>query len=349
MTAARGESLAVTVIGGYLGAGKTTLVNHILRNAGGRRLAVLVNDFGDLPIDADLIESTDDDVISIAGGCICCSFGSDLLAALMRLAERRPAPDHVVIEASGVALPGSVAAALTLLTRFVLDGVVVIADAETVRARAADRYLADTILRQLADADLVILNKIDLAPAAQRPMLHAWLAEHAPRATVVDAVQAALPTEIALGLDAQAARPGATTHAVARAFAPTPGGTIAPLPPPAAPTERYRSASYEIAQALDLRALADALVQPQLGVIRAKGLLRDADGAIKNLQIVGRRWTVTALEPRAGLECKLVCIGLETNFDTAAIDHVIHTIGSIHGIAANDLPSPRADRGKRVE
>lgn len=349
MNAPRGESLPVTVVGGYLGAGKTTLVNHLLRNAGGRRLAVLVNDFGDLPIDADLIESRDDDVISIAGGCICCSFGSDLLAALMTLAERRPVPDHVVIEASGVALPGSVAAALTLLTRFVLDGVVVIADAETVRARAADRYLEDTILRQLADADLVILNKIDLAPAAQRPMLHAWVAEHAPRATVVDAVQAAVPTEIALGLDAQAARPRAVTHAGARAFAPTPSGTITPLPPRVAPTERYRSASYKIARALDLRALADALLRPELGVIRAKGVLRDTDGAIKILQVVGRRWTVTALERRADLECKLVCIGLETDFDDTAIDHAIHSICAIHGIAANHVSSPHAGRGKRVE
>ena len=99
-------ALPVTVIGGYLGAGKTTLVNHLLRHAEGRRLAVLVNEFGELPIDADLIEAEGDDLISISGGCVCCSFGSDLTAALLRLAALEPRPDHVVIEASGVAIPG---------------------------------------------------------------------------------------------------------------------------------------------------------------------------------------------------------------------------------------------------
>ena len=108
----------VTVVGGYLGAGKTTLVNHLLRNAGGRRLAILVNDFGSLPIDADLIEAEEDDLISIAGGCVCCSFGSDLMGALMKLAARTPAPDHLLIETSGVALPGSVARSVALLAAF---------------------------------------------------------------------------------------------------------------------------------------------------------------------------------------------------------------------------------------
>ena len=99
--------IPVSVIGGYLGAGKTTLVNHLLRNANGRKLAILVNEFGELPIDADLIEADDGDMISIAGGCICCSYGSDLVGALMELPERMPDMDGMLIEASGVALPGA--------------------------------------------------------------------------------------------------------------------------------------------------------------------------------------------------------------------------------------------------
>src|SRR5476651_1816327 len=82
--------IPVTLIGGYLGAGKTTLVNSLLRTAAGRRLAVLVNEFGALPIDADLIEARDDKLISISGGCICCSFGSDLLAALIEMEREQP-------------------------------------------------------------------------------------------------------------------------------------------------------------------------------------------------------------------------------------------------------------------
>ena len=110
--------LPVTVIGGYLGAGKTSLVNHLLRNADGVRLAVLVNEFGALPIDEDLIIAQDDDVISIAGGCVCCSYGSDMTAALLDMQALDPAPDHVLLEASGVALPGSIVGAISLLDGF---------------------------------------------------------------------------------------------------------------------------------------------------------------------------------------------------------------------------------------
>ena len=102
-------SIPVTVIGGYLGAGKTTLVNHMLRNANGLKLAILVNEFGELPIDADLIEAEDDNLISLAGGCICCSYGNDMVSALMELSQMEPRPDHVVLEASGVAIPNSIA------------------------------------------------------------------------------------------------------------------------------------------------------------------------------------------------------------------------------------------------
>ena len=125
--------IPVTVVGGYLGAGKTTLVNHVLRSAQGIRIAVLVNDFGALPIDAGLIEAREGDLISIAGGCICCSFGSDLMGALASLARRTPRPDQVLIETSGVALPGSVSRSAALLEAFAPGRVVVLVDAETVR------------------------------------------------------------------------------------------------------------------------------------------------------------------------------------------------------------------------
>ena len=111
-------ALPVTLIGGYLGAGKTTLVNHLLRTADGLRLAVLVNEFGALPIDAELIEARGEKVISIAGGCVCCSYGSDLMAALMDLEEIAGDIDHVLIETSGVALPGQVARSVGLLAGY---------------------------------------------------------------------------------------------------------------------------------------------------------------------------------------------------------------------------------------
>ena len=154
--------IPVTIIGGYLGAGKTTLVNHLLRNADGHRLAILVNDFGDLPIDADLIEQRSDKVISIAGGCICCSFGSDLMGALIELQGKASEIDQIVIETSGVALPGGVERSLQLMPGLTIGSTFVLVDGETIRTLINERYMADTVRRQLADADIVLLNKIDL-------------------------------------------------------------------------------------------------------------------------------------------------------------------------------------------
>jgi len=186
-------TLPLTILGGYLGAGKTTLVNHLLRHADGLRLAVLVNEFGALPIDADLIEAQGDDIISIAGGCVCCSFGNDLTRALLDMAALDPPPDHVLVEASGVALPGAIAASVSLLQGYALDGIVVLADAETVEEQARDTYIGDTITRQLADADLVVLNKADLVADERLAATRAWLAAQAPGAEIIPARHGALP------------------------------------------------------------------------------------------------------------------------------------------------------------
>ena len=142
-------TLPVTVIGGYLGAGKTTLINHLLRTANGMRLAVLVNEFGALSIDEDLIEAEQDDIISIAGGCICCSFGDDLSAALMDICAFKPPPDHILIEASGVAIPAAIDTSLTVLPGVQSNGIVVLVDAETVKTALEDINIGDTVQRQL--------------------------------------------------------------------------------------------------------------------------------------------------------------------------------------------------------
>lgn len=180
------QDIPVIVIGGYLGAGKTTLLNHLLRHADGRKIAILVNEFGDLPIDADLIEAKDDEMIAISGGCICCSFGSDMTAALIKLAQLDPAPDYVVIEASGVAMPAAVAASISFLDGFNLGGVVVLADSERIRAQAADEYLGDTMLRQISDADLIVQTKIDLISSDVVQDVRDWLGSANPKAARCD-------------------------------------------------------------------------------------------------------------------------------------------------------------------
>ncbi len=299
--------IPVTVIGGYLGAGKTTLVNHLLRNAGARRLAILVNDFGDLPIDADLIEAQSEDLISIAGGCVCCSFGSDLMGALMKLAARSPAPDHVLLETSGVALPGSVARSVALIAGCSIDGVVVLADAETVAARAADRYMGDTITRQLAEADLVLLNKTDLVPDVQLLALRKWIASTAPQARLIEAVRGEVPAEVMFGFGySRAAIEGTGRLASGK------------LKPVEDASTRYESASFAVPQAVDAERLARALASPDAGLVRAKGVLRDIDGSMKALQVVGARFEVTAFAGRA--DPGIACIGLRGRMNRAAIE-----------------------------
>ena len=190
--------LPVTIIGGYLGSGKTTLVNHLLRNANGLRLAVLVNEFGELSIDEDLIEAEGDDIISIAGGCICCSFGNDLTAALIELVKLNPCPDHILIEASGVAIPGSIVSSISLLDEFSCDGIVVLADAETIRNGVQDKYMGDTIARQLSDADIIVLNKSDLVETDVFKSTKHWLSVQYDQASVVETVHGKVPPEVIL-------------------------------------------------------------------------------------------------------------------------------------------------------
>jgi G3E family GTPase len=292
-----GTRLPVTIIGGYLGTGKTTLVNHLLRAADGRRLAVLVNDFGATPIDRDLIVSGDGDTLEISGGCVCCSYGSDLMEILMTLPQQRPEIERVVLEASGVALPGMVANAVTLLEPYRIDGIVVTADAETVRARADDGYLGDTIRRQLAAADLVVLNRCDLVDEASREATLAWIAEQAPAARAVPTTRAAIASELLLGL---------------RDGSPPPQLPLALGAPDTAAL--YESFDLELPLNVDLQRLGILLAAADTGVLRAKGIAHGKDGQLVVLHVVGQRFAVEPTPPNA-IPGRLVVIGLRGRLD----------------------------------
>lgn len=193
------DRLPLTLITGYLGAGKTTLVNHLLRNAAGRRVMVLVNDFGEIAIDADLIESQDGDSLTLANGCICCSMGGDLFYALSDALDRRPRPDHLVIEASGVADPTRITEIARAEPELRLDGTIALVDAGSFDALIADKHIGGSVERQLAASDLIVVNKSDLQSTDALSRLETRIAGVAPGAGQVIAQFGRVPLEVLLG------------------------------------------------------------------------------------------------------------------------------------------------------
>ena len=223
----------VTIITGFLGAGKTTLVRHILANAGGRRLALIINEFGDVGVDGDLVQGCEETVcpresiIELSNGCICCTVADDFVPAVTALLAREPKPDHIVIETSGLALPKPLVKAFDwpdLRTRLTVDGVIAVVDAaavaegrfaddpERVAAQRAadpsldhDNPLEEVYEDQLLCADLVLLNKADLVSGERLDALRAEIAGALPRAVkIASAREGAIDPDILLGVKAAA-------------------------------------------------------------------------------------------------------------------------------------------------
>jgi G3E family GTPase len=294
--------IPVTVIGGFLGAGKTTLINHLLRHAG-RRYAVLVNDFGAVNIDAALIAARRDAVIALTNGCICCTIGDDLGAALAALAGRSPPPEQVLIETSGVADPWQVAQLCLIEPGFALDPIVVVADAAALRRQLADAHIADTVVRQLGRADLVILNKTDRASPAERSAASAAIARLRPDAVIREADHGAVPERLfEFAAAAHRAGPGDPGH----------GHDDHP----------FRSWLWHDPRAFDRDRLRALLRGLPASVLRIKGWCRlGGAGEWRLLNYAGGQWNLAPAPPPAA-GAVLVLVGTPAMPAPAALEEM---------------------------
>ncbi|ARE42284.1 CobW GTPase involved in cobalt insertion for B12 biosynthesis (plasmid) [Rhodovulum sp. P5] len=227
------EKLPVTVITGFLGAGKTTLIRHLMQNPGGKRLAVLVNEFGDVGVDGEILKSCAipdcpaENILELANGCLCCTVADEFIPTIESLLAMEPRPDHILIETSGLALPKPLLKAFDwpdIRSKITVDGVIALADAEAVATgrfapnvaavdaqRAADDSLdhetplSEVFEDQISCADIVVLTKPDLAGPDGVAKARAVIAAEAPRPLpIVEVAEGVVDPRILIGLEAAA-------------------------------------------------------------------------------------------------------------------------------------------------
>lgn len=279
------SQVPVTILTGFLGAGKTSLLNHILTSGHGRRIAVLVNDFGSVNIDEALIENREGDVVSLENGCICCSLSAGLQVAAAQLVRRQP--DHIVIETSGISDPFEVANAFSdpeLKPYAPLEGIVTVVDAELAPTLESD--MLRLAKHQVYAADIVVLNKTDLIDEDGRRRVTDWLHQHAPHTRVVEAVHGRVPLELlfdiggAVGIEkGESLRDkGITDHH--------------DQPP-------FDTYTFESAEPLSAQRLNSLLGQLPKSIFRAKGIVNLAEKPDHPcvLQFTGKRATLTVGQP----------------------------------------------------
>ncbi|OUL99996.1 CobW family GTP-binding protein [Variovorax sp. JS1663] len=316
MTTRPAARIPLTVIGGFLGAGKTTLLNRWLREAKGRRMAVLVNDFGALNIDAALIEGASGDTIALTNGCVCCQIGDDLSRALIQVLEAPTPFDAVVIEASGVSDPWRIAQLGMAAPELALEGVIVLVDAGAVLAQVRDPLLTDTLERQVRAADLVVVNKTDRVGADELARVRDWVSATAGKTPRFETSQAQLPMVLLDGLSLAGARgtcaePGCThedhadhSHAHAHDH-----GTL------------FDTWSCRPAQVFDAGTLRAWLRDAPAGLLRLKGLLRTGENEWSEVQFAGRHGMLR--KANAPLDrAALVAIGLRGCLPVTALEAV---------------------------
>ncbi len=285
----------VTLLTGFLGAGKTTLLNRILNGQHGLRVGVLVNDFGAINIDAELVSGVEQNMINLTNGCVCCEIRDDLVNSLEQLLTRADAIDYVILEASGVSDPEGIA--MTFLDKkyemlLKLDSIACIVDAEAVFAQGDDAALNMLKVRQIGFADLVVLNKVDLVGPEHVEVVKEWIGLHLNRVRIIEATRCDVPLDILLAVGRfhpsnldwsyQTSDPEERGH----------------LHEPGEVSTMFQTWSYESDRPFSLESLR-RMVQRELpaSVYRCKGIIlaEDSPGKRLALQVVGRRTEISEL------------------------------------------------------
>ncbi len=290
MTADRDPApVPLTILTGVRGAGKTTLLHRILSGDHGLKVGVLVNDFGSINIDAELVVDVEDGMIGLANGCVCCQIRDDLVESVEQLIDRDDPVEYVILEASGVADPAG--NYMTFLEssyrdRIRLDSVTCVVDAEQVLADDDPGLLA-LKLQQIGFADLVVLNKVDLAGVDGAAAAKRWIDDQFTRVRMVPAIRCDVPLDVLLAAGAYESTDGLPPDRRDRAAAQDHGS-------------RFSTWSYTKEQALERRAL-ERMIKRSLpaNVYRCKGLVHLADDPDHRyvLQVVGRRVDLARGEP----------------------------------------------------
>lgn len=298
-------AVPVTIVAGFLGAGKTTLINRLLRDGHGLNITVLVNDFGAVNIDAELIVRRQREVMELSNGCVCCSIQSDLVAQLQQLFTSEKPPEYLLIEASGVSQPARIAAVfgypqLRGLAR--LDAVVTLIDAANTGQLSKDS--AALVRDQIEAADIILMTKTDIADqVATQALRDNWLLPDQP---VFEVINGGVPARLLLDV-----RRGDISRYDDLLIGPGP---------------EFSSACWESDKALPYEHLRDALKALPPSVYRAKGVLFCAEFPEERIafQKVGARMTFEKLGPWADAPCsRIVAIGHKTGFDAGAFAAMI--------------------------